>query len=84
MEQTTKATLFSDYENKDDVQEYEFRIPAANLTGTAQDVNTVVEYQSDSVTYSGYKYFAIKIVLLSSTFSNVPRVSDLRAIALQA
>jgi hypothetical protein len=84
MEQTTKATLYSDYENKDDVQEYEFRIPAANLTGTAQDVNTVVEYQYDSVTYSGYKYFAIKIALLSSTFSNVPRVSDLRTIALQA
>ena len=84
MEQTTKATLYSDYENRDDVQEYEYRIPAANLTGTAQDVNTVVEYTYDSVTYSGYKYFAIKIVLLSSTFSNVPRVSDLRAIALQA
>lgn len=84
MELVTKASLYSDYENRDDLQEYEYRIPAANLTGTAQDTNTVVEYVYDGVTYSGYKYFAIKIVLLSSTFSNVPRVSDLRAIALQA
>ena len=38
---------------------------------------------SQGVTFTGYKFFKIKIVLLSPNTSIVPRVKDLRAIALQ-
>lgn len=37
-----------------------------------------------TVTHTGYKSFAVKIVPLSSTTSRVPKFKDLRAIALQA
>jgi hypothetical protein len=80
MTQTTSAVTVSDSENRNDLKEYEYNIPAANLTGTGGEVQYV---NSESVTYTGFKYFAIKIVLLSSTTSNVPRVRDFRAIALQ-
>ena len=36
-----------------------------------------------TITYTGYKTFAVKIVPLSSTTVNVPKFKDLRAIALQ-
>ena len=36
-----------------------------------------------TVTYTGYKTFAVKVVPLSSTTSRVPKFKDLRAIALQ-
>ena len=50
-----------------------------------------VQYTSNGTTYTGYKYFAIKIVLTSDTNAEtgivntavVPRVADLRCIALQ-
>jgi hypothetical protein len=80
MTQTTSAVTVSDSENRNDLKEYEYNIPAANLTGSGGEVQYV---NSESVTYTGFKYFAIKIVLLSSTTSNVPRVRDFRAIALQ-
>ncbi|NDB60195.1 hypothetical protein EB001_17350, partial [bacterium] len=46
----------------------------------------VISYTTDSgVTYSTYKYFAIKVGLLNDGVNSaiVPRVGDLRAIALQ-
>jgi hypothetical protein len=56
--------------------EYEYR-PSAT--------NSYVTYTSDSgVTYDTFKTFAIKIVLTSSDPAVVPRVKDLRAIALPA
>ena len=58
--------------------EYEYTIPAANKNGS-----DVFEYTSGSVTYTGYKTFAVKIVMKSSNTSAVPRIRELRAIALQ-
>ena len=37
-----------------------------------------------TVTHTGYKTYAVKIVPLSSTTAQVPKFKDLRAIALQA
>jgi hypothetical protein len=49
-------------------------------------VSNVISYTTDSgVTYSSYKYFAVKIGLLNDGLNTaiVPRVGDLRVIALQ-
>jgi len=40
-------------------------------------------YNSSGARYIGYKNFAIKIVLLSSDSAKIPRLQDVRAIALQ-
>lgn len=58
--------------------EYEYTIPAANKNGS-----DIFEYTAGSATYTGYKTFAVKIVMLSSNTSAVPRIRELRAIALQ-
>jgi hypothetical protein len=49
-------------------------------------VANVLSYRTDAgVTYQSYKYFAVKIGLLNDGFNSaiVPRVGDLRVIALQ-
>lgn len=58
--------------------EYSYDIPSTELNGG------VFEYTTDGVTYTGYKTFAVKVVLLSSQTSVVPKCRELRAIALQA
>jgi len=80
MTQVTSSATVSDGEDREDFKEYEYTIPTANLTGGGGEVQYV---NSQSVTFTGYKYFAIKVVLLSSTTANPPRVRDMRAIALQ-
>jgi hypothetical protein len=48
------------------------------------DNSGIVEYYSTKGSrYTGYKYFAIKIVLTSSGKFRVPKLNDMRAIALQ-
>lgn len=58
--------------------EYSYDIPSSELNGG------VFEYTTDGVTYTGYKTFAVKVVLLSDKTSVVPKCRELRAIALQA
>jgi hypothetical protein len=79
MTQVTSATVVSDSENTQDFNEYEYSIPTSYLTGASGEV----QYTDDGVTYTGFKHFKIKVVLLSSTPSRVPRLKDFRAIALQ-
>jgi len=46
-------------------------------------LNNVVGYTTpDSRSYSGFKYFAVKVVFLSSNLGYAPRIKNLRAIAL--
>jgi len=55
-------------------------LPTANLTGD----NGEVQYTTaDGVTFTGFKRFKIKVVLLSTSTSRVPRMRDFRAVALQ-
>jgi hypothetical protein len=58
--------------------EYTYDIPSTELNGDG-----VLEYTTDGVTYTGYKTFAVKVVLLSDKTSVVPKCRELRAIALQ-
>jgi hypothetical protein len=60
---------------------------AFSTVASGQDIfrvlNNVVAYTTpDGRTFQGYKYFAIKIVFLSSNPSYAPKVKDLRGIAL--
>jgi len=57
--------------NESDIHEYAFKSP-----------NDVITYTSNSVTYDKFKTFAIKIVLGSASSSIIPKVKDLKAIAL--
>lgn len=57
--------------------EYEYTIPTANKNAG------VLEYTVGGATFSGYKTFAVKVVPLSTNSSVVPKVRELRAIALQ-
>ena len=60
---------------------------SANVINTAftnPDNSSIVEYYDNSGSrWTGYKYFAIKIVLTSTDRVNYPRLNDVRAIALQ-
>ncbi len=77
--QSTSSTIISDSENLDDFKEYEYAIPTANLTGASDEV----QYTSGNVTYTGFKIFKIKIVLLSTSTTRIPRIKDFRTIAIQ-
>jgi Domain of unknown function (DUF4815) len=80
-------TLYSSLANRTDFKEFTYGFATSQMTGAAGQV----QYTSNGTTYTGYKYFAIKIVLTSDTDRTtgivntavVPRVADLRCIALQ-
>jgi hypothetical protein len=60
---------------------------AAAATGANQDIyrltqETIAYTTPDGITYNQYKYFAIKVVFLSSDIGFVPKVKNLRAVAL--
>jgi hypothetical protein len=71
---------FSSLADKNNFREFSFRFPESSLTGP----NSEVQYtNSQGITFTGYKYFAVKVGLVGSNSAVVPRVADLRAIALQ-
>ena len=80
MTQVTSASEVSDSKANQDFREFEFTIPDANKSGSSSQV----QYNNTSgITFTGFKYYKIKIVLTSTTPAVIPRVKDLRAIALQ-
>jgi hypothetical protein len=76
---STVSTLDSKDEDRNDFKEFEYNMPTTMLTGAGDEY----QYTSGSVTYTGYKYFKIKIVLTTSNTAKAPRLKDYRAIALQ-
>jgi hypothetical protein len=83
----TSETRYSSSENREDFFEMTYKIPDYTNTARAGANTTnsgVVEYRNSSFArFTGFKYFAIKVVLVSETSANPPRVRELRAIALQ-
>ena len=69
--------------------EFEYGLPSTNASSLGaykfSGNNDVVRYfNTSNAHFDTYKSFALKIVLRSSTGSHrIPRVKDLRAIALQ-
>ena len=82
IEMERSGEAFSSINNKYDFIELSFTPPESIL-----DQNGVISYDIDvdgtTVTLSRYKKYAIKVGILGSDSSKPPRVSDLRAIALQ-
>ena len=83
------SNSFSELTNEDDFVDLEFAMPTTNTSslGAFQNSanNNVVRYvNANNATFDTFKSFNIKIVLTSSAGSHlVPKVKDLRAIALQ-
>ena len=73
MQQYTGSTINST--NSNDYIEYEYR-PSLNTDA--------VYYTSGTTTYDSFKYFSIKIVMSSPDTTLVPKVRDMRVIALPA
>jgi len=81
MNQTTVSTVYSSNEDENDFKLYDFEVPTANLSGAANEIQYV---NSQDVTYTGYKYLAIKIVLTAQSSGVVPKVDEMITVALQA
>ena len=82
LEKTVASSpLYSSLTDRDDFKEFTFNFADANKTGT----NGEVQYTNGAgAVFTGYKYFAVKIGLLDdSNTAIVPRVADLRCVALQ-
>lgn len=84
----TGASVYSSVTNRNNFKEYSFKFPDSIMTGTNDTGNNatanVVQYtNSANTTFTGYKQFQIKIGLQSDNSAIVPRVADLRVIALQ-
>jgi hypothetical protein len=69
--------VFSSRANKNNFVEITYTVDPAYLN------NGVLQYTSGGISYPGFKQFAVKIGLLGNDSAVVPRVGDLRAIALQ-
>ena len=69
MTQETSAGTIS--KGKEDIQEFIYQTPAETAA-----------YTSNSVRYETFKTFAVKIALTADTTYDMPRVKDMRAIAL--
>jgi hypothetical protein len=74
-------TVYSSLANRDEFIEYEYAFPTANMTGSLGEFQ--YRNAANTATHTGYKYFAVKIGLTGENSAVVPRVADLRVIALQ-
>jgi hypothetical protein len=79
MKQIDGEGLYSSISNRFDFKEFSFGFHPTRLSGP----NSQIRYTSNGITYTGYKYYQIKIVLTADNTAVFPRVADLRAIALQ-
>lgn len=86
--ETDTSSAFSNF---DDIREFEYNLPSQPSgdfsSGSGAALNSsnsnIIRYIDDNgVIYNNYKSFAIKIVMLSNSHRNVPRLQDVRAIAL--
>jgi hypothetical protein len=73
MDQTTLSIRYS--QNENDLIEFQHR---------ASSLANAITYTSGTTTYTDFKTFAVKLVLISSSTTVVPRVRDLRVLALPA
>lgn len=78
--ETSDNAPYSSISNINDFVEYTYRFPVAQRTGP----NSEVQYTNpDGITFTGFKYYAVKIGLVGTNAAVVPRVGDLRVIAVQ-
>jgi hypothetical protein len=71
--------------NREDYREFEYQLGTTTLgngLGAYMNGDTINYKDPDGALYTNYKYFAVKIVLLANSYSLVPRLKDLRVLAL--
>lgn len=73
--------VYSSQSDYNDFIEYSYQIPSAYLTGP----NGAVQYRNlaNTATLTGFKHFAVKIGLSANNSAVIPRVADLRTLAIQ-
>jgi hypothetical protein len=71
--------LYSSVVNRLDFREFSFTFSPTLKTGNIGEF----QYESNGTIFTSYKYFTVKIVLTSTNSAVVPRVADLRAMAMQ-
>lgn len=77
-------TKYSSLVNRKDFREYQFKFPGANMIGTNDQGDSIIGYtNSVNTTFEGFRQYQIKIGLQSDNSAIIPRVADLRCIALQ-
>lgn len=89
--QITPSNVVSSKVNLSDYKEYRYELPTGTNSTTTKTAfkNTdnfgIIRYYTNSGSYvDTYKYFAIKIVMVSNSGSQlIPRIADMRSIALQ-
>ena len=82
----TSSSRYSSSEDTEDFLElaYEVSPYSSAYKSGANTTNGIIEYRNTlGARYTGFKYFAIKIVLSHTTSTRPPRIRDFRAIALQ-
>lgn len=86
LERKTESDAYSSTADRFDYREYEFGLGTTDLTAGngawLDSVDGFTYIAPDGSVYYDYKYFAVKIVMLSEDHSAIPRVKDMRAIAL--
>lgn len=82
MEMNGNNTEFSSLDNEADFIGIEFNVDPSNLNGS-NIVSYDTEIDGTSVTLSTFKQYQVKIGLVGGNSAIVPKVGDLRAIALQ-
>lgn len=82
MEKTFGGDItYSSSSNKDDFKEYTFTIPSSYMT--SPNVGAVQYTNTQQIKFTGFKSYQVKVGLLGTNSAIVPRVADLRTIALQ-
>lgn len=69
-------SLYSSSSNTNDFKEYVYRLPSS------EKVDDALTYSNSAGTFSGYRKFAIKLELISTSTNKAPRILDYRGIAL--
>lgn len=72
---------YSSISKRDDFKEFTYTIPASYLTGSLGEVQYT--QANTNTVFTGYKQFSVKIGLLGTNSAVIPKVADLRVIALQ-
>ncbi len=74
------TNVFSNDQDDSNFREFEYNIPASKKTGPLGEVQYT---NTAGVTFLGYRNYMIKVVLIGSNSALVPKVKDLRCLALQ-
>ena len=77
-------STYSSISNRDDFKEYKYLLPAQTVSTGGLNANGIFTYKNSAdMEFTTFKSFQIKIGLLGENSAVVPRVADLRTIALQ-